>query len=154
MTRDREALRAWLDLLGAAHAIKKMIDQRLRERFDLSISRFDVLSALDRAGPEGLRAGALSQRLMVTEGNTTQVTAPLISAGLVERAQSPEDGRAAIFRLTRKGRSLFARMAEDHRRFVREAFARYSAGDIETLRALLAHLNFPDDRPIRKRDAA
>src|SRR5262249_27516661 len=80
-----------------------------------SISRFDVLAALDRAGEDGLTGGGLSQRLRVTEGNTTQVTAPLIEAGLVRRSVSPSDGRIATFQLTTKGRARFAPMAADNR---------------------------------------
>ncbi len=153
MTRsERDALRAWLDLLIASNAIKKSIDTALRSQFGLSISRFDVLSALDRAGPDGLRAGDLSQRLMVTEGNTTQVTAPLIRDGLVKRVSSNEDGRVAIFRLTRKGEKLFQKMADEHRSWVGDAFAGLSQSELATLRRLLAKLNLPLDK--EKRSAA
>jgi DNA-binding MarR family transcriptional regulator len=153
MSDPREALRTWLALLGAAGALKKSVDARLRERFDLSISRFDVLSALERAGPEGLRAGALSQRLMVTEGNTTQVTAPLLRDGLVERRSTADDGRVAIFRLTRKGRALFERAAGAHRDWIAAAFAGLPNADAQSLRALVARLRVPDDRP-KEEDAA
>lgn len=152
--KDRASLKAWLDLLGAANAVKKSVDARLRERFDHSIARFDVLAALDRAGPEGLRAGALSQRLMVTEGNTTQVTAPLIRAGLIERRADPDDGRAAILRLTRKGASLFSQMAETHRRWIAGAFADIEGAELDALRAVLAKLKPPAAAPANKRDAA
>ncbi len=60
MSDDRDALRAWLALLGASNALKKSVDTRFRSRFGLSISRFDVLSALDRAGPEGERFNHLA----------------------------------------------------------------------------------------------
>ena len=87
----------------------------MRARFGLSISRFDVLAALDRAGDAGLTAGALTSHLKVTEGNTTQVTAPLIKDGLVRRTVSREDGRVAIFQLTRRGQRLFDEMAAINR---------------------------------------
>ena len=143
MSEDREALRAWLALLGASNAIKKGVDARLRQRFGLSISRFDVLAALDRAGEDGLTGGGLSQRLRVTEGNTTQVTAPLIEAGLVRRNVSPSDGRIAIFQLTKKGRALFARMADENRRWVAETFSPLTSAQIATLRGLLTSLAPP-----------
>ncbi len=149
---ERNALRAWLDLLTASNAIKKSIDTALRTQFGVSISRFDVLSALDRAGPEGLRAGDLSQRLMVTEGNTTQVTAPLIRDGLVKRISSREDGRVAIFRLTRKGEKLFEKMADEHRSWVSDAFTGLSQNELAMLRRLLGKLKLPLDK--EKRNAA
>ena len=149
---DRNALRAWLDLLTASNAIKKSIDTTLRSQFRVSISRFDVLSALDRAGADGLRAGDLSQRLMVTEGNTTQVTAPLIRDGLVKRTPSREDGRVAIFRLTRKGEKLFQQMAEEHRHWISAAFSRLSQNELTALRRILRKLELPENN--EGRDAA
>ncbi len=149
---DRNALRAWLDLLTASNAIKKSIDATLRTEFGVSISRFDVLSALDRAEGDGLRAGDLSQRLMVTEGNTTQVTAPLIRDGLVKRTPSREDGRVALFRLTRKGEKLFKKMADEHKHWVAGAFADLSHSELATLRQLLGKLNLPIE--LEGKDAA
>lgn len=154
MSDDRDALRAWLALLGASNALKKSVDTRFRSRFGLSISRFDVLSALDRAGPEGLRAGALTQRLMVTDGATTQVTAPLIRDGLVRRATDAEDARAAIFSLTRKGERIFAAMASGHRAWIDEAFSGLSAGQMKSLRRLLERIELPADAADEREDAA
>lgn len=137
---DRDSLRAWLALLSASSAIKKGVDAQLRQRFGVSISRFDVLAALDQAGAEGSTAGDLTARLKVTEGNTTQITTPLIAAGLVARSVSPADGRVAIFRLTPEGDRLFARMAEENRVLIADSFSALSPGDIATLRQLLAQL--------------
>ncbi|RJF85947.1 MarR family winged helix-turn-helix transcriptional regulator [Sphingomonas cavernae] len=147
MTDDRDTLRAWLHLLGTANAIKKGVDTRLRQRFGTSISRFDVLAALDRADDEGLTAGGLTAYLKVTEGNTTQVTAPLIQTGLVQRTVSPRDGRVAIFRLTTKGRQLFAAMAEENRRWIDDAFSRLAPTEIAQLRTLLAAIEPPSIGP-------
>lgn len=141
MSNADNALRSWLALLNAANILKKSVDARLRNEFGLSISRFDVLAVLDRAGPAGLRAGALSQHLMVTEGNTTQVTAPLIRDGLVARRQDKKDARVANFRLTKKGERLFAEMAKAHRRWIDEAFDGFSPAQLESFRRQLGKIN-------------
>jgi DNA-binding MarR family transcriptional regulator len=152
MNDDREALRAWLALLAASGRLKKSVDGLFRSRFGLSIARFDVLAALDRAGPRGLRAGALTERLMVSDGNTTQVTAPLIRDGLVRRDPDPEDRRAAIFTLTRKGERVFAEMAAEHRALIADAFAGLSETQMRSLRRLLSRL--PTDGLAARKDAA
>lgn len=143
MGDDREPLRAWLDLLTVSTAIKKDVDARLRERFGLSLSRFDVMAALDRAGGAGLSGKELSARLKVTEGNTTQVTAPLIADGLVRRSVSAEDGRVAIFQLTPKGARMFTHMAGANRRWIAAAFGALSPAETANLRRLLATLAAP-----------
>ena len=138
---SREAVRAWLALLNASRGLEKAVDAGMRTRFGHSISRFDVLSALDRAGAAGLRAGALTERLMVSDGATTQVTAPLIREGLVKRAADPNDGRVAIFTLTRKGEKIFADMAAEHRQWIDEAFAALTPAQMKTMRRLLADID-------------
>jgi DNA-binding MarR family transcriptional regulator len=142
----RDPLRAWLALLSASNAIKKDIDARMRRQFGLSISRFDVLAALDRAGEDGLTAGALSTHLKVTEGNTTQVTAPLVNDGLIRRRASADDGRVAIFQLTKKGEQVFFEMAKANRQWVAEALSPLTPTQISTLRTLLNALNHPASR--------
>lgn len=153
MTDGRDTLLAWLTLLNASNAIKKAIDAQLRASYGISISRFDVMSALERRDPEGLRAGELSRQLMVTEGNTTQVTAPLIRDGFVERRVSPKDARGVIFSLTPKGRELFNAMAREHKEWIHDAFADLSSSDLSQLRSLLDQLE-PDISKVETRKRA
>lgn len=151
---ERDALRAWLDLLTASNAIKKDIDAALRREFGMSISRFDLLSALDRAGPEGLRASDLSKRLLVTEGATTQVASPLINNGYVKRTPCPNDGRVAMLTLTKKGQKLFQKMALVHLGWISETFAAFTPNQIAMLRQLLGKLDLPHLTELKGRDAA
>lgn len=137
----RDTLRAWLGLLNASNSIKKTIDGQLRNQFGMSISRFDVLAVLDRRAPRGLRAGELSRQLMVTQGNTTQVTAPLVRDGYVARRPSADDARGVVFTLTPKGRAAFAAMAAAHQTWIQNAFARLGHKDLLTLRHLLDQLH-------------
>lgn len=153
MSDDREAVRAWLGLLEASQGLKKAVDTGFRSRFGHSISRFDVLSALERAGAEGLRAGALTERLRVSDGATTQVTAPLIREGLIKRIANPDDGRVAIFTLTKKGEKVFAEMAAAHRAWIDDAFAALTPAQMKTLRRLLSQIS-PEAIARSRKDAA
>lgn len=137
---NHETLRTWLALLRLSRGLEKAVDAAFRRRFGHSISRFDVLSALDRAQPRGLRAGALTAKLMVSDGATTQVTAPLVREGLVTRRVDPSDGRVAIFALTKRGKRIFTDMAREHRQWIDEAFATLSAAQLTALRGLLGEI--------------
>ncbi len=154
MNDGREALRTWLDLLTVSSAFKKAIDANLRNEFGVTISRFDIMSALDRAGADGLRAGALTQRLKVSDGNTTQVIAGLTKEGLVKRKVSPDDGRVVIFKLTAKGRNRFAKMAEEHKDWVSDAFSGMSETQMKTMRKLLSQIRPPTTIAKNERNAA
>lgn len=152
--RQREVVRAWLDVLRASNLIKKELNAKLRREFGHSISRFDVLAALYRNVESGLRASELSQFLLVTDGATTQITAPLIGEGLVKREQCPDDGRSVFFSLTPSGQQLFEQMAERHRCWVEEYFLSLSSAELQALRSLIKQLNIPERTKRESRVAA
>jgi len=116
---DHRALRLWLRLLTCTQLIEREVRARLRERFDTTLPRFDVLSQLWRY-PEGLKMNELSRHLMVTGGNVTGIVEPLVQEGLIERAAEPSDRRATRVRLTRAGRKNFAEMARAHEEWIVE----------------------------------
>lgn len=106
-------LRVWLRLLTCANLIEGEIRKRLRERFDTTLPRFDLMAQLERA-PEGLLLGDLSRRMMVSNGNVTGLVDRLATEGLIERRVVETDRRAARVALTQKGRTLFTTMAAAH----------------------------------------
>jgi DNA-binding MarR family transcriptional regulator len=131
-----EALRLWLRLLTCTQLVEKQVRTLLRERFDTTLPRFDLMAQLERA-PDGLKMNELSRRMMVTGGNVTGITDQLVAEGLVERIEVAGDRRAYRVRLTAKGRKQFHEMARQHEGWIVEAFAGLSDKDIATLHKLL-----------------
>jgi DNA-binding MarR family transcriptional regulator len=131
-----EALRLWLRLLTCTQIIEKQVRGGLRERFDTTLPRFDLMAQLERA-PEGLKMNELSRRMMVTGGNVTGITDQLAAEGLVDRVDVAGDRRAYRVRLTAKGRKLFHEMAHQHERWIVGAFAGLTDKEIGTLHKLL-----------------
>lgn len=132
-------LKLWLRMLSTVTLITAEVRGRLREEFDITLPRFDLLAQLDRE-PEGLRLGELSRRMMVTNGNITGVLDRLEADGLVERQTSPEDRRVTFARLTPEGRTKFRRYAEAHESWVRELLADVAPEEKARLGAELAHV--------------
>lgn len=108
-----DELRLWLRLLTCTTLIETEIRARLRAGFDVTLPRFDLMAQLDKA-PEGLTLGALSRRMMVSNGNITGLVERLIAQGVVERLAHPGDRRVARVRLTPAGVESFAVMARAH----------------------------------------
>src|SRR5262245_13226797 len=121
-TDDHQALRLWLRLLTCTQLIEREVRARLRERFDTTLPRFDLMSQLWRY-PDGLKMNELSRHLMVTGGNVTGIVDLLEKDGLAERATEPADRRAYRVRLTRAGRKAFADMAGAHEEWIVELLA-------------------------------
>jgi len=134
-----DALRLWLRLLTCTLMIEREIRARLRERFAITLPRFDLLAQLERH-PQGLRMGELSRRLMVTGGNVTGLTTELVAEGLVERTAVPGDRRAFVVRLTSKGKRAFDLMAAEHEGWIVSMLAGMPGADRDRLHRLLGEL--------------
>jgi DNA-binding MarR family transcriptional regulator len=131
-----EALRLWLRLLTCTQIVEKRVRGQLRERFDTTLPRFDLMAQLERS-PEGLKMNELSRRMMVTGGNVTGITDQLAAEGLVDRVDVAGDRRAYRVRLTAKGRKLFNDMARQHESWIVDAFSGLSDKEIAVLHKLL-----------------
>ncbi len=134
-----QELRLWLRLLACSQLIERRVRTQLRERFDTTLPRFDLMAQLERH-PEGLKMKELSQRLMVTGGNVTGITDQLVAEGLVERMGVEGDRRAFLVRLTPEGRETFERMAIEHEQWIVQAFDGLSTKDLDSLYKLLGKL--------------
>jgi len=118
----------------------------LRDRFDTTLPRFDLMAQLERS-PDGLKMNELSRRMMVTGGNVTGITDQLVAEGLVERIEVQGDRRAYCVRLTAKGRRQFHDMARQHEDWIVEAFAGLSDKEIATLHRLLGKVKERAQQP-------
>jgi len=119
--------------------IEGEIRTRLRENFDVTLPRFDLMAQLDKS-PEGMTLGELSRRMMVSNGNITGLVERLVELGLVDRVPHPTDRRAAVVHLTDEGRRSFAAMADQHGDWIATLFASVPADDMQALMRLLGRM--------------
>lgn len=142
-----EALRLWLRMLTCTQLIETRVRTQLRDQFDTTLPRFDLMAQLERS-PEGLKMNELSRRMMVTGGNVTGITDQLVAEGLVERAEVPGDRRAFRVKLTPKGRAQFIEMAHQHEAWIVEAFGGLTEKEITTLHRLLGKVKEHTQTPL------
>lgn len=137
---SKSRLRLWLRLLKVQRSIESTLRDRLREKFNSTLPRFDVLAALDQT-KKGLRMSELSSVLKVSNGNVTGIIERLVEDGKVERVPVPGDRRAMKVRLTNKGRMSFAAMAAAHKDWISELLSPFEKDEAETLCAAFETLN-------------
>ena len=139
-----DALRLWLRLLTCTQLIEQQVRSRLRDRFETTLPRFDLMAQLERS-PDGLKMNELSRRMMVTGGNVTGITDQLEAEGMVQRVPLQGDRRALLIRLTPTGKKAFAEMARVHEGWIVESLAGLTEREVETLHRLLGkvkqHIN-------------
>ena len=136
---DAVSLRLWLQLLACTTMIERHVREKLRDRFDITLPRFDMMAQLDRE-PHGLKMSELSRRLMVTGGNVTGLTDQLVAEGLVVRRGIPGDRRAFNVRLTPKGKRQFDTMAIAHEGWIVELLEDVAVEQREMLHEALRQL--------------
>lgn len=124
----RQRLRLWLQMLKAVRHVEANLREKLREGYDTTLPRFDILAAL-HASPKGMKMSELSQHLVVSNGNVTGVVDRLVSEGLAERQTMASDRRAFLVRITDKGRALMDEMAAEHLGWIDSMFENVSESD-------------------------
>ena len=113
------------------------VRSRLRERFDVTLPRFDLMAQLDRV-PDGMTLSDVSKRMMVSNGNVTGLVERLVESGHLDRRTSDTDRRVQVIRLTKSGRAEFRRMAAEHQSWISDMFVDLGPKDVRELMRLLA----------------
>ena len=132
-----DEIRLWLRLLTCTTLIEGTVRSRLRERFDVTLPRFDLMAQLDRA-PDGMTLSDVSKRMMVSNGNVTGLVERLVESGHLDRRTSDSDRRVQVIRLTKIGRAEFRKMAAEHETWIADIFSDLSPKDLRELMRLLA----------------
>ena len=127
-------------MLTCTLMVERTVRAQLRDRFAITLPRFDLMAQLERA-PQGLTMGELSRRLMVTGGNVTGLTrrAGGERAGWCARWPPPTAASYSV-RLTAKGKRAFDAMAAEHERWIVALMAGLPAPERARLYALLGTL--------------
>src|SRR5260370_39646299 len=86
----KDEWRLWLGLFTGKEVIENEVRRRLRDSFDVTLPRFDLMAQLYRA-PNAMTLDELSQRMMESNGNVTGLVDRQIAQGLLSRRPSPND---------------------------------------------------------------
>jgi DNA-binding MarR family transcriptional regulator len=115
-------LRVWLRLLTCTHLIERRVRKNLRDAFNTTLPRFDVLAQVERS-PNGQPMRELSGRMMVSNGNITPLVDRLVEDNLIKRDPSPHDRRVQNVSLTLDGREEINKMIPAHSSWVKALMA-------------------------------
>lgn len=102
---------------------------------DLSPAQFNVIATI--GGQPSLTQRELSQKLLVTEGNSSQLLAHLERRDLIERRAA---GKEKLLHLTPRGQALFDDLVPAHEDWLVEQFAALTTEEQLELGGLLRRL--------------
>jgi DNA-binding MarR family transcriptional regulator len=143
----RDELRLWLRLLTCTTLIEGEVRRRLRNRFGVTLPRFDLMAQLEKA-PEGMTLSDLSKRMMVSNGNLTGLVERLVASGHLDRRTSESDRRAQVISLTGLGREEFCVMMIEHETWIAALFRDLTRKDRQDLMHLVGKAKMSARRAI------
>ncbi len=135
------ALEAWLGLLRAHAAARRLLNAELQGGHGLTVTEFEALLLLSKAEQEALRRVDLADGLQLTPSGVTRLLDGLEEQGLVAKRACAEDARVTYAVLTEAGREKLRSASCSHVASVRSFFeARFSCEELDTLSELLRRL--------------
>jgi DNA-binding MarR family transcriptional regulator len=91
-------------------------------------------------GPDGARPGVLAERAGMSKQAMNRLLGSLEELGYLVRTDAPDEGRARIVRLTKRGHAAWAKCLEILREIEREWRAELGAKDFARLKELLVRV--------------
>ena len=92
-----------------AGKVSREFSQAYNERFGLSRAEWRVMAHLAAAGPASV--GEIHQNVDMDKSRVSRAASRLESAGLVDKADHPVDGRLVRLSLTEAGRAMMSELA-------------------------------------------
>ncbi len=138
-TRERLETTSWFAVVRAYLECNRRYTEMLTH-FDLTITQFDVMTAIDSLGDEALPK-AIAERLVVTRANITGVIKRLQERGLVDTVGHAEDGRSFVCVLTQDGKALVESAQAAAARFIRAQAAPFSTKDLKQVETLMRDMH-------------
>lgn len=128
----------WFSFVRAHRLMIREVESRLAAAKLPVYAWYDVLWGLE-SGPGGTRRmHELADALAIERYNLTRLVDRLEQEGLVQRARSAEDGRAAFATITKEGRALRKKMWKVYEGTVAEVFlSQFSADEQSKFAAAL-----------------
>src|SRR5215471_3433708 len=72
--------------------------------------RLPHMAVLQYPGPDGVRPGTLAERAGISKQAMNQLLRSLEHLGYIVRSDAPNEGRARIIRLTKRGRAAYSKI--------------------------------------------
>ena len=102
--------------------------------------RVPHMAVLQFPGPDGVRPGMLAERAGMSKQAMNQLLRSLEGLGYVARSDAPDEGRARIVRLTKRGRAAYAKIHDILRDIEHQWSAELGARDFAQLKELLLRI--------------
>lgn len=125
-------------LFETVAALERKIANEWNSHNELGFSKSHILilEYLAAEGPK--RPSAIAERLKVTTGGVTVLTAKLLKAGFIEKTANESDRRASQIHITEDGLQILYKSREHVEKLFNQLFGMLTEDEIGTLRTIFS----------------
>jgi DNA-binding MarR family transcriptional regulator len=116
---DADQQRSWRALVLGTTLLFDRLDDDLRRHYNISLAEYEILVRLSERDGQ-LRMAQLADAMAHSRSRITHTVKRMERSELVERFNSPDDGRGVVARITERGATLLRNVAPTHVAGVRE----------------------------------
>ncbi|WKG05061.1 MarR family winged helix-turn-helix transcriptional regulator [Mycolicibacterium sp. HK-90] len=150
---DLAEQKSWQSFVEAALRLDAMMNRRLADAHQLSVTDLRVLGALLNSETGSARMGDLAETVDSLPGHLTKRIRRLEERGLVRRAKCPDDGRGVIALITDEGRETTRRAAATYADAVQADLAgALSPAQVSTIEKNCRRIGARSRRPVTGSD--
>jgi DNA-binding MarR family transcriptional regulator len=118
----RNTIAAWTELIRASERALSRIEAALSEAGLPSLSWYDALLEIEKAGADGIRPYTLKDRLLMPQYGTSRLLGRIMRAGYIQRVACDRDGRGHVVKITDAGIVVRKRMWPIYRQCLIDMF--------------------------------
>ena len=111
---DEDEQRSWRALVMGTTLLMDRLDADLRASFKISLTEYEILVRLSEQPDHQMRMAQLADAMCHSRSRVTHTVQRMQRAELLERIDSPEDGRGVLARMTEHGFAVLERAAHVH----------------------------------------
>jgi DNA-binding MarR family transcriptional regulator len=135
-------LQVWRSFLSANTRLRERLDHELQQRSQLSLTDYDILSALSEAPEARLRMSDLAERVLVSRSRLTYRIDRLAELDYVARQECEDDRRGLFAILTDKGSEALEAAAPGLQADVQNLFyTAFQADEMEVVARVMSRMD-------------
>lgn len=124
-------------MIGNSSRLTQELNRRMKQEFALSLAKYDVLLAIQRAEGGEITMSNLSRELLVSNANMTGMTTRLQADGLVDKKSLPSDRRIYSVALTEEGRDRLEKAHGKHGTWILELMACVDGDEVDFMNGFI-----------------
>ncbi|MDG1707882.1 MAG: MarR family transcriptional regulator [Emcibacteraceae bacterium] len=132
-------------MIDNSSRLTQEINRRMKQELSLSLAKYEVLVAIDKAEGGEITMSNLSRELLVSNANMTGMTSRLQADKLVVKKALPTDRRIYSVALTQEGQVRLEKASVKHGLWVRELMACVDSDEVSFMNSFLDKMDRQTD---------